>query len=199
MTCIVGIRHYDVVYLGGDSGYGTTAGDGSFTPYIPKVWESGDYLLGMAGSMRLAQILRFGVAWPEVPAATIRDADDALWGFFVTKVAPAISDGLRSVGWDPPNTDDHVGYTWGNGVLLVGVVGRLFEIDHSLTVTPVLLRYGAVGNGADVAKGYLARALCDPEPTESIELLIAQALGAVMQHNNSVREPFTVVKKGRTT
>lgn len=56
MTCVVGIRTEDYVYVGTDS-FGSNSFTGSKINYPRKVFQVGDFIIGVCGSFRMIQIL----------------------------------------------------------------------------------------------------------------------------------------------
>jgi hypothetical protein len=74
------------------------------------------------------------------------------------------------------------------GVFLVGVRGRLFEIDDDYHAREMLEQYDAVGSGVSVALGSLYSTTGqDPETR------IRVALEAAEQFVTSVRAPFHIL------
>ena len=59
MTCIVGLVHEGVVYIGGDS-----AGVGGMSLTVradEKVFQNGEFLMGFTTSFRMGQLLRYSL------------------------------------------------------------------------------------------------------------------------------------------
>lgn len=63
MTCIVGIAQEGHVWLGGDSA--SVSGYRVHQVGEPKVFQNGRFLMGMAGSFRMGQLLRYSFHPPK--------------------------------------------------------------------------------------------------------------------------------------
>ena len=60
MTCIVGLVHNGIVYIGGDSAAITIDGV-QFLRSDPKVFIKEDFLIGFTSSYRMGQLIRFNL------------------------------------------------------------------------------------------------------------------------------------------
>ena len=60
MTCIVGYKDGNDVWIGGDS-LGSNEWGQQIATAQPKVFTNGPMLMGCCGSFRLAQLLQYGV------------------------------------------------------------------------------------------------------------------------------------------
>ena len=89
MTCIVGVEHAGGVVVGGDSNYS----DGSTQGLLAgaKVFRRGGYVFGVAGSARVADLLRYQLSLPPAPTVKVHR-------YLVTKVVPAIRATLKRGG-----------------------------------------------------------------------------------------------------
>jgi ATP-dependent protease HslVU (ClpYQ) peptidase subunit len=136
MTCIVGISHEGVVYIGGDRG---TSDGSSILPLTrPKVAYNGDYLIGYAGSQGIGELAHF----IDMPPIT-KDIHKTLRTTFISSLKSAIEEYGNASHLEDNSTD------W-----LVGVNGKLFEISsedwHISEFT-----YSAIGSGGIIALGSL--------------------------------------------
>jgi hypothetical protein len=126
MTTIAAIRTPSSILMGGDSAQNT---DGFITLVAtPKVFFNGDYLFGVAGIPRLAEVLKYefkpprkikGMGWDEFLARS-----------FVPKLKTALG---ADVGLIEKST------------ILVGTKGGgIFEVDHSWYAPQSLEQYAAM-------------------------------------------------------
>lgn len=173
MTCIVGLKHNNKVWIGGDS-----AGVGGYSIDIradSKVFTNGPYLMGFTSSFRMGQILRWGFAAPNPEEGM------DLEKFMVTKFINGVREALKEHGW----LGNKEGMDRG-GTFLVGVQGRLFNIYDDLQVGESLHGYAAVGCGEDLALGSLHST--KGAPAKRVE----QALEAAATHSAGVAAPFII-------
>lgn len=183
MSCVAGIAKGGTVWIAADSA--ATSPDMGQGVYLHgKTFRldgpDGEMLVGCAGSLRVNQVLRFGLTPP--PNA---DGLDVL-GYLCGPFATAVSDALHNAGAEADPDRDNKRTEWR---LLIGYSGRLFEMQNDLGVLEALEGYNAVGAGGDLAKAVLYAT--DEERAEP-EARLMLALGAAEKFNASVRGPFTV-------
>ena len=139
MTAIVGIVEDGNVYIGADS---IGSCEGVVYPRADtKVFTKGPFAFGFAGSFRAGQIMKYVV---EVPVPTQSDGD--LHAFMVRRFVPIMQKGLKSAGF---STDD------GSCHLLVGINGRLFEVDVDYQIAESPEGFMSIGAGAEAARASL--------------------------------------------
>lgn len=190
MTCIVGLIQDGTVYIGGDSrivcGWQTTTAGES----TAKVFRLGDMLIGVAGSMRIDQVIRYAFVPPEHP-----DGMDPI-AYLVGPLATAMRECLRAnacikseSGTDIMKADDN------ETSLLIAYRGRLFRFCSNQAVLEPPLGYDAIGGGSDFAYGSLHTsdvlshgALGRIDARKRIDL----ALTAAAQFNMGVGAPFVI-------
>lgn len=110
-----------------------------------KLWVSGRYVVGCAGDLRAAQVLRYGMNWP-----TYRPKEDVDWmRFVVTRVVPAMRATL----------EDHVLHLdrsyLGDVNVLLAIGGRFAAVYDNGAVMSDRTGRTAVGSGMSEALGYL--------------------------------------------
>lgn len=182
MTCIVGLREGDSVWLGGDS----LATD--FNYYLlgaqPKVFtlevpESGSMVVGATGEIRLPQLLQHALTIPERRPGT----DVMKW--LVRDFIPAVRKTFKAEGYTyvENNREGH------NGQFLVGFMGRLFKVESNFQITEDSRNVAAVGCGADFALGALFESKAG-----SPKAKLLQALRAAEAFSIGVRGPFNFVE-----
>ena len=108
MTCIVGLVHEGVVYIGGDS-----AGVGGMSLTVradEKVFQNGEFLMGFTTSFRMGQLLRYSLKPPR------RHPDDDIHQYMVVDFINAVRECLKSGGYASKKNDVESG-----GTFLVGL------------------------------------------------------------------------------
>lgn len=174
MTCIVGLVDKGTVWMGGDT-IGV-AGMLGVQRKDTKVFQRSQYLIGFTTSFRMGQILRYEGDLPEPPA-------DISHGWMVTEFIKAIRELLKAGGYAKKDSEVESA-----GCFLVGVGGRLFQIESDYQVGEPMADFDAVGCGAEIALGAL-HATHGRRPEERIRV----ALEAAERFSTGVRGPFTVL------
>lgn len=180
MTAIVGLVHDGTVHLGGDS-----AGVGGYSLTVRadvKVFTTGPYVMGFTTSFRMGQLLRYSLDAPPPP----QDAA-SLDRFMATTFIDAVRECLKAGGWAKKSDEREEG-----GNFLVGVQGRLFEIQSDYQIALAADEYAAVGCGYELALGALfatARSRMAPEKRLRV------ALDAAERFSAGVRGPFAYVSE----
>ena len=179
MTCIValkakkGTRHQ--VVMGGDSA--AVSRLDVCVRKDPKVFRSGGFVIGYAGSFRMGQLLRFKLRPPPVKR---KDLFEYMCTVFIDEVRKILKKGGFT---EIDNNVEH------GGVFLVGARGRIFEIESDFQVGEAMADYAAIGCGGCYALGALA-ASSGLEPGARV----MQALGIAEKFSGGVRAPFLVVR-----
>lgn len=180
MTCIVGIETDCGVLIGGDSA--GVSGWSLTTRADEKVFTRSGYAFGFTTSFRMGQLLRYTGTLPTASGVS----DSKLDSFLVAKFIPAVRDLLRDGGWLEVDKSRESG-----GAFLLGVRGRLYEVESDFQVGRSVDGYAAVGCGYDLALGALhATRGLDLSP----ELRARWALEAAAHHSAGVTAPFAFVE-----
>jgi hypothetical protein len=134
----------------------------------PKIWKEEGLLVGVGGKQRISQLIRQFRA-PEI----IGDAFDYLLNDYLPELISGL-DGERVI---KTNIED--GMVCMDATILIALLGRLFKID-------------SIGANNEVALGvlYAFKTSLIGAPRSQIEV----ALGAVLHHCASIREPFTILE-----
>jgi hypothetical protein len=180
MTAVVGLVHGDRVYIGADS-----AGIAGYSLTIrrdPKVFRSGPYLIGFTSSFRMGQLLHHALV-PPIPPVTGLDR------FMTTDFIDAVRDCLKTGGYATKESEAELG-----GNFLVGVSGRLFEIDTDYQVGEPVSGYAACGCGYEIALGAIYATAGHPPKAR-----VRTALEAAEHLSAGVRGPFTILSVGSRT
>lgn len=182
MTCVIGLVHKKRVYIGADS-----AAVGSRfirTTNLPKVFQTGPFLIGYSGSFRMGQVLEHHL---EVPTQGEQESD---MSYMVTHFIEGVRSLLKSKAVSAVERNKESG-----GQFLVGYRGRLYSINSDFHVGDMSDGFDAIGSGAVVALGAM-RALEDLPPRERIQ----RALEIADYYIVDVTGPFhikTLPSKGR--
>lgn len=136
MTCIVGIRHEDSVYLASDRGL---SDDDIITSMsAPKIRINDKYLIGYADSPGTGQLLH----WITLPTPPRRNVEKFMRTTFISSVRKQLMDS----GVDLKDG--------GHASFLIGVSGQLFFMDTTdWQVTEC--EYMSIGSGSSIAMGSL--------------------------------------------
>lgn len=117
-----------------------------------KVFHVNDqFYVGVAGRTRYSNVLRY-IDVPSVHKTDLSSEDFDPAGYLITRVVPAWVEELRDqFGKIPDQKED-----WPDGVALVVLSGRIFEVSFDFTVTEAAIDFHGIGSGADYALGALA-------------------------------------------
>jgi len=185
MTCVVGVSDGKTILFGADSA--AASGDGPqqiseiYTAAEPKVFACGGYLLGVCGSYRVAQILRYRAELPVLPPST-----EDVEGFLVRELLPAVAATVEAAGI----AGSRSGYLGDLVCLLLGVQGQLWNISSDLALLPEA-DFAVVGSGRHHAYGalYALQAAGVGAPHRRVEI----ALEAAAAYTPTVRPPWHFV------
>ena len=172
MTCIVGIAQNGKTYLGGDSA--GVSGLDITVRKDKKVFTNGEFVMGFTSSFRMGQVLQYEFMPPE-----INTDDDDLMRYMVTKFIPEVRKTFKDTGYSR------------GGCFLVGVRGRLFQIDSDFQVGENIDGYAAVGCGESYAMGSLFTTGTDAKLKPKWRL--EKALEAAAKMSGGVCAPFNFV------
>lgn len=177
MTCIVGIEHKGKTWIGGDSG--GFVEDTCLLHRNGKVFRhDATYLMGVSGSRRVAEVLRFAFKPSRITAQADADA------FMATKFVDEMRKALAVAG----ALSSESGVESFDGAVLVGVRGHgLYCVSGAFSASRLLDGTVATGSGMDYALGAL-EATRELEPKERLR----RALHAAERWNNGVRSPFHI-------
>ena len=175
MTCIVGIKHEDGIYIGGDSAVST--GDLVQTLVDPKVWKKGNFIIGSAGGLRALQIIKYKMKIPPINGKKPTH-------YMITSFIDAMRKCLKQAGAAREDKKEEEQ----DNQFLVGYKGHLYEIDGYYGVCEVGDEFIAIGSGTDYALGSLHTTKGLP-PEERLN----KALEAAAYFSAGVQAPFHVI------
>lgn len=168
MTCIAGIAHDGVVYIGGER---SAADEVSITTLaVPKVYVKGDWIYGFAGSYGIGQLLDMIKLPPagENPYITLR-----------TTVVERLKVAISNYSQEDIKDKDTV---W-----LIGAGGRLFEFHHT-DFSTIEITTTAIGSGANLALG----SLYTTSDWKNQEKRLKTAIGAAITYSPTCQGPIDV-------
>lgn len=178
MTCIVGLVDGEKVYIGADGV--AVAESGLVSVYTDKkLINNSGVLIGVAGSPRIAQLIRYSFIRPAYETDKYGD-DVHRW------VATEFVDALRVIVGDEKNKEE---FKESNTSFLIGFKGRLFQVHNNFVVKEDTCGYDAMGIDPSIALGVLWTTRDRDIPPETrVEL----AMEATKFHNAFVQGPFLI-------
>ena len=180
MTCIVGFESNGNVYIGGDS----AATDGNLGIRVRadgKVFSKDNMIFGIAGSVRLAQLLRYSF----VPPNQSVGQDD--FGYLCSSWIGGLLKCLQDNGCSKIVDNEAVM----PGEFLLGFGGNLYHIYSDFQVADNSLPYDACGCASDYALGVMAAVSEDDKTPEE---KITKALEVAEEFSAGVMGPFVIKK-----
>jgi ATP-dependent protease HslVU (ClpYQ) peptidase subunit len=196
MTAIVGMVYrdygmplpHDYVYMAGD-GIGVGS-DGSVQPRRnKKVFTTGEFVIGYAGSYRVGQVIEHQFVPPSLDRSS-----GSLQSYMVSFFIPALMEAMAN---HSGVASDDASNPFGAN-LLVGVRGMLFGIESDYQVSEPDSKFWAIGAGADLCLGAMSALVGNdgdwvsskdvPNPTK----ILGDALSIAARFDTSVGPPFMV-------
>jgi ATP-dependent protease HslVU (ClpYQ) peptidase subunit len=179
MTCIIGLLDNNEVYMGCDSL--TVAGwDLTVLKNECKVFEKDKFMIGTAGSSRLAQIIQYKFEPPYHKPEV--DTKKYMVAEFMEELRKCLKDSEFI-------SKDTQGQVYMDGVAIIGYNGMLFTVDCDFNI----MAEGnetAIGCGRNYALGCLFATTGTPEER------LTKALEAAANFSAGVCPPFIIKKQG---
>lgn len=146
MTCIVGLIHEGVTYIGADSlGSNGHSGVVRKDKKVFHMLDINNAVIGYTSSFRMGQLLMYGTGLIDP-----RDKDHIDHRYLVTKFIPKVAELFRDGGYGKTSDGEKRG-----GVFLFGYRDRLYKIESDFQVGESMQGYDACGCGDDFALGSL--------------------------------------------
>ncbi len=184
MTCIIGVEHEGVVYMGADSiGLNGWAKD---IIAHDKLFNRAGMLFGCAGNPRMAQILRYQTTFMQ------QGPDHPDEEYLVREVVEKARLAFREHGFmETENGRDVM-----TSCFLLGYKGKLYSVENGFQLCRSARQFYALGAGDDFAMGALHATLSQYETwTETlITESIRHALKTAAELSAAVAPPFVVEK-----
>jgi ATP-dependent protease HslVU (ClpYQ) peptidase subunit len=176
MTCIVGIAHNGIVYMGGDSAAADEDSSLVSSRKEPKVFVKNGYLIGYSGSFRFGKVLQHTFNPPKL-------SDNNIDKFLNTTFVNSLRECCELNKVDPGSEED-------SSEMLIGVAGRVFEFCNDWHFGEDINDFNAIGSGTKFALGSLYSTRRLRSPNARIQL----ALESAERFSASVRGPFTILE-----
>lgn len=178
MTCIVAIKDQGKVYFGADSHL--SGKDYSYAMSSSKLFRNGPFIFGFSGSVRAGKVFQYDLQLPPVDLARL---DRYMNSEFVIALMDCADRNRLLIDEEKESNDV--------ADLIVGIHGRLFEVQSHVQAVEHPVDYMAGGSGAKVALGslYSTRGL---PPRQRIKL----ALESSALYSWGVGRPFKYMSTG---
>jgi hypothetical protein len=182
MTAIVGLVQDRRVWMAGDSSANDTDSLYSTSREQSKVFRNGQYLVGVSGQTRCAQVMRY-VLIPPIMPAHIKGIDEIV-EFMVREFVPVLRTCLDEHGVTTGEVTDPF-----PGNALIGVRGNILEMEPDFQVESNTELFNAAGAASAYCLGafHATRDLIDDPWTR-----IRTVLKAAAAYSMVVKAPFSV-------
>jgi hypothetical protein len=190
MTIIVGVVEDGTVYMGGDRAALDVNGYDLITNGDTKVFHNAnnrDFIMGVSGSPRVKQVLRYKLGSEEFPLVSPTPEED-LQAYMSTTFVEAARAVLEAGG----SKISEAGRESIESSFLVGIRGAMFQVFGDFYVQSPYYPYAAAGSGDNNALGVLF-ALEKTNVTMSPVDRVRLALEAAHEFNAGCRPPFDIV------
>ena len=176
MTCVIGIKNNNKIYIGADSL--AIAGQLKYNRKDKKIFYVGNILFGTAGTARSAQLLEYNLNIPQHSKGND-------FKYLCTKLVPAI----RKVFIDGGAIGSDRGIEKFDGEIIVAYNNNLYYIHGDFQIGNVVENYLVIGSGAEIALGSLFNDnFCKKDIVPKLQLL--NALEASEKYTTTVGRPF---------
>lgn len=186
MTCIAGAIKDGEVCIGGDA-VSVHRDSAARIGADSKVFRVGEFLIGSSGTVRCQQIIRY--LFEPLPI------DGDLTAYMVREFVPALRNLIKENGGEVKTSS---GTEEMDARYLIGVRGRLFEIDSGYGVFESKSFYAAVGCADQEALAAMFTAARLLDINVSARAIVENGLLAAAQFDTSIRPPFTILTLART-
>lgn len=188
MTCVVGVAGpRGRIILGADS----ASTDDNFDQELAaqnKVWKSGDFLMGGAGSWRGLQLAQYAFTPPK--RSSRMQIDKYMVTDFIDGLRKTWKGGGHLANAKPDEGDIHEEVVGTD--LLVGYRGELWVVRSDLQIIKMRDPFTAIGSGTIAALG----ALYATRDQGATRARVLTALRSAEKYNAAVRGPFIVIETG---
>jgi ATP-dependent protease HslVU (ClpYQ) peptidase subunit len=190
MTCVVGYNAGDTIYMGADSYVGNVErGTQHVLATSEKVFAVGQFMFGVAGSMRIGQLIHHGL---HVAKQKRGESDQK---YLVMNLTSAIRRLLEEHGqWGSAEDDSEVRMMYDTDLLLA-YKKQLYLIDIDLQVQQVVDNYACIGSGQEVASGVMfALQHAESDFYGYTPDRIKLALEAATHHQSGILPPYHIMQ-----
>jgi 20S proteasome alpha/beta subunit len=175
MTCIVGVKYKDMIYMGGDSA--GVSGHNVRLRADEKIFSSGPMLFGFTTSFRMGQLLRYSL---KIPTQEKNQND---YEFMCTTFINSVRTSLKEGGYVEIKNNQESG-----GTFIVGYNSKLYTVYDDFQVSETIDDFTSIGCGESYALGSL-RMTSKLEPKKRIKL----ALETASYFSGGVYPPFKYI------
>lgn len=176
MTCIVAIKEEGKLYFGADSYLSDSETDIAYPMKSPKVFRNGEFIFAYCGSVRAGKIFQYDLKLPE---PDLNNLDKYMNTEFINALATCAT--RNKLVTDESEKENDL------ADLIVGIDGKLFEIQSHVQAIELYVDYMALGSGSKFALGSL-------HTTSTLEILpkerLRMALEASAAYAMTVGKPF---------
>lgn len=190
MTAIVTLEGPEGSWIGADSFYGTEMDRNLLHAETPKLFELGDFIFGVSGSLRLAQVIRYGAALPPRKMEIVNsEVVQEVAAAYIYRVVEAVRLALKET--------EHQGQINGvEGSMPMGGMaevlflyeGLAYRITGAFSFDRDTRGYQAAGSGAL----YMLGALAVLPKDELGQFRVERALAAAEAHCPTVAGPVDI-------
>jgi len=191
MTCIVAIGNPSTktVVMGGDRAISDSRGYIANSAHS-KVIRNCQYLFGYAGSVRFGKLIEHCFEPPDYRGQHL---DGDLDQFMNTIFMANFKAFLQENEFDMFDHREEVGSSVSE--LLVGIEGRIFNIEYELAAIEFMDNYAAIGSASECAVGAIAT-YKNIYGTKYMKENIKNALKVAAKHSTTCSEPFDILVIG---
>ncbi len=186
MTTVVGVQGSNWAVIGADT---RVVEDGRIftTPTgAGKIVRKAEYIIGIAGDFRPAQIFAHSFKYPKPPAFTTLDALDR---FVTQKLIPLIRESFKEQDFAPSEED---------GVeIIVTLQGTIYTLGDDWAWARDKRGVYAIGSGGSYAIGALA-AIGQPKSASEGLAAAKLALSIAASYDNNTGEPYSIYQQVRS-
>lgn len=141
MTCIIGYKENDLVYIGADSFAGNDWVKQKI--FTPKVFMNKDFLIGYSNSFRFGQIMQYHIDYPDIPY-------DFDLEFLINNFVEPLREASKNEG--NSEIDKNVESA---SMALIGIRNRLFHLSSDFALLEYYGKFFSIGIGSYSALGAL--------------------------------------------
>ena len=190
MTCIIAVGDpaNKITVIGGDRAVSDSGGYiGSFAH--PKVFTLSQYAIGYAGSIKLGKLMQYLFTPPEY----VEERDGDLDRFMNAIFCPALKSFLEENEFEMFDHKEEIGPSVSG--LIVGIEGRIFEIEYEMAAIEYADNYAAIGSASEIAIGAIA-AYKNAYGSKHLKSQVEGALRVAAKHSTTCEAPFDILVIG---
>lgn len=188
MTCIAAAVKNNELWMGCD-GISLHRHDNVKIAAEPKIFQRGEMLIGVSGTIHCRQIIQYLLDVPAVPP----EADLIEW--MVKGFATPLREAMKAHGGEIKNRE---GNDEMDARLLIGLRGGLLEVDTGYGVYCHAAPFAAIGCADQEANAAMFTANGILGENGSGDAIVRYGLAAASKFDSNIRPPFTILKLGES-